>query len=287
MQDLVYLSSLLEVEMNSVQRIDEYIEDVPQDPGEASPDDATPDDWPTHGDVDIEHLTVGYSLDSKEVLKDVSFHAPPGTRVAIVGRTGSGKSSLALSLLRLTTNFSGTIRIDGIDIASLPAERLRQRISLIPQDPTLFNGTLRFNLDLSGTATDEHLQSVLDAVVGTHQWTLDDMVESNGQNFSQGERQLIALARAVVNRSKVVIIDEATASLDQASDARIQTVLRDQFHDCTILAIAHRLDTIVDFDQVLVLDQGRVAQRGHPQTLIEREEGLFYEAYAQQARRTG
>lgn len=270
--------------MNSLQRIDEYIEDIPQEPGQCASDGTALEDWPLKGDVDVQHLTVSYSLDGDEVLEDVSFRARPGERVAIVGRTGSGKSSLALSMLRLTTTILGSIRIDGVDIESLNVERLRRNISLVPQDPTLFNGTIRFNLDLSGAASDELLQTILDDVVGVGKLKLDDKVESNGQNFSQGERQLIALARAMVNQSKVVIIDEATASLDRASEERIQAVLRDKFRNCTIMAIAHRLDSVVDFDQVLVLDQGRIAERGHPQTLIDSKEGLFYASYMQQRR---
>lgn len=270
--------------MNSLQRIDEYIEDIPQEPGQSTSDDAAPEDWPNKGDIDVQHLTVSYSPGGDEVLTDISFRARPGERVAIVGRTGSGKSTLALSMLRLTTRIFGSVCIDGVNIESLNAERVRRNISLVPQDPTLFNGSIRFNLDLSGAASDEFLQAILDDVVGVGKLKLDDQVEANGQNFSQGERQLIALARAIVNRSKVVIIDEATASLDRASEERIQAVLRDKFRNCTILAIAHRLGSIVDFDQVLVLDKGRIAERGHPQTLIDSKEGLFYESYMQQHR---
>lgn len=280
--DLVYLSSLLEVEMTSYYRIETYIKNLPQESRPRDPDAMMPE-WPTQGTVDIRNLTAGYSLDESEVLKDVSFSAQSGERVAIVGRTGSGKSSLALSLLRLTTLLHGSIIIDGVDVESLGIDQLRQRISLIPQDPTLFDGTMRFNLDPSGRISDEHLQTVLDDVVGAqHKWHLDDPVADNGRNFSHGERQLIVLARAIVSQNRIVILDEGTASLDPVSEARIHAALRDRFHDCTVITITHRLHGVVDFDQVLVLDRGQVVEQGGPRKLLTAGEGWFRTLYMQQ-----
>lgn len=280
--DLVYLSSLLEVEMTSYYRIESYARDVPQESKPCEPV-VGPDDWPAQGAVNVQDLTAGYSWDENEVLKDVDLNAKSGERVAIVGRTGSGKSSLALSLLRLTTRLRGSTNIDGIDVESLEVDQLRQRISLIPQDPTLFDGSLRFNLDPSGQACDRYLQTVLDDVAGTlNKWHLDDLVDGNGKNFSHGERQLIALGRAIVRQNRIVILDEGTASLDDASEARIHAVLHARFRDCTVIAIAHRLHSILDFDRVLVLDGGRVVEQGNPRELLTAGRGWFQTLYIQQ-----
>ncbi|XHF97801.1 hypothetical protein AWENTII_001378 [Aspergillus wentii] len=279
---LVYLSSLLEVEMTSYYRIESYIKGLPQEPSDLAILNDTIESWPTHGVVDVQNLTAGYSLDEDEVLKDISFRACPGERVAIVGRTGSGKSSMALSLLRLTIRLHGSINVDGVDIESLDVDRLRQHISLIPQDPTLFDGTIRFNLDMNGAVSDEHLQGVLDDVAGASKWKLDDVVEANGKNFSRGERQLIALARAMVTKNKVLIMDEGTASLDPVSEERIHAVLRAKFNDWAVIAITHRLHNIVDFDQVLVLDKGRVTEQGKPRQLLNEGQGPFWALYMQQ-----
>ncbi|KAI9731325.1 MAG: hypothetical protein M1834_005228 [Cirrosporium novae-zelandiae] len=274
---LVYLSSILEVEMNSFQRIEDYIHQVPQEKKlPDSTDQASEVGWPSQGSILVRGLTAGYSLDGREVLQDINLDATPGERIAVVGRTGSGKSSFACSLFRLTNKFAGSIRIDGIDIDLVDVDHLRQSISLIPQNPTLFDGTLRFNLDLSGDLSDEHLQAILNDVMGHETCSLDDPVLSNGQNFSQGERQLIALARAIAKKSKIVVIDEATANMDHASEIRIQTLLRDKFQGSTLIAIAHRIDSVLDFDQVLVLEKGKVIERGHPRSLVESGEGTFY-----------
>lgn len=278
----MYLSSLLEVEMTSYYRIERYVQDVPQESGPYGLA-VIPEDWPTQGAVNVQDLTAGYSWDENEALKDIRFDAKAGERIAIVGRTGSGKSSLALSLLRLTTRLHGSITIDGIDVETLGVDQLRQHISLIPQDPTLFDGSLRFNLDPSGRASDEYLGTVLADVAGTpNKWHLDDQVESNGKNFSHGERQLIALGRAIVRQNRIVILDEGTASLDQTSEARIQAVLRARFRGCTVIAIAHRLHSVIDFDRVLVLDGGRVVEQGRPRELLRAERGWFWTLYMQQ-----
>lgn len=271
--------------MTSYYRIESYIKDLPQEPGPCGgPNGVEAEDWPTQGVVHIRNLTAGYSWDENEVLKDISFSAQAGERVAIVGRTGSGKSSLALSLLRLATKFRGSITIDGVEVESLDVEKLRQRISLIPQDPTLFDGTIRFNLDPSGRVPDEHLQTILDDVAGaSNKWHLDDLVEGNGKKFSHGERQLIVLARAIVSQNRILILDEGTAGLDKDSEARIHTVLRKRFKDCTVIAITHQLHNIIDFDRVLVLDRGRVAEQGNPRELLAAAgRGWFQSLYMQQ-----
>ena len=269
--------------MNSFQRIEEYAHTIPQEPkvvAGANPDqDLT--SWPSHGHLEVENLTAGYLLDSEPVLSGVDLDARPCQRIAIVGRSGSGKSSLVASVLRLATKFKGRVAIDGIDLDTVDAEHLRQGVSFIPQNPTLFEGQLRFNLDFTGTVEDAALQGVLDDVLGNtdKHWSLDQVITANGANLSQGERQLIAVARALVADTKIVIIDEATASLDEASDHRIQRLLRERLADKTLLAIAHRLATIIDFDMVLVMDKGQVVERGNPQQLVDSGQGEFWKLW--------
>ncbi|GFG18528.1 ATP-binding cassette transporter abc4 [Aspergillus udagawae] len=278
---LVYLSSLLEVEMASYCRIKNYIQGLPQEDSSAKLDACAVEHWPTRGLISFDNYGASYSLDGEEVLKGVNYRANAGQRTAIVGRTGSGKTSLALSLLRLTTRTRGSISIDGVDIESVSVENLRQSISFIPQDPTMLDGTIRFNLDFNGEYDEGYLQSILDDVVGTRKWRLDDTVEQNGRNFSQGERQLITLARAMVSKHKILIIDEGTASLDKASEDRIMAVIRDCFSECTVIAITHRLHSIVDFDRVLVMGDGQVLEAGNPRHLLGGE-SLFKALYLQQ-----
>ncbi|KAH3019698.1 hypothetical protein KXW60_006066 [Aspergillus fumigatus] len=278
---LVYLSSLLEVEMASYRRIENYIQELPQEVSSPNLDACAVEHWPTRGLISIKNFGASYALDEKEVLKGVNYRANAGQRTAIVGRTGSGKTSLALSLLRLTTRTRGSISIDGVDIEAVPVEKLRQSISFIPQDPTLLDGTIRFNLDFNGEYAEGYLQSILDDVAGTRKWKLDETVELNGRNFSQGERQLITLARAMVSKHKILIIDEGTASLDRSSEDRIMAVLRDRFSECTVIAISHRLHSIIDFDQVLVIGDGQMLEAGNPRQLLGGE-NVFKALYLQQ-----
>ncbi|KAH1489794.1 hypothetical protein KXV92_005385 [Aspergillus fumigatus] len=256
---LVYLSSLLEVEMASYRRIENYIQELPQEVSSPNLDACAVEHWPTRGLISIKNFGASYALDEKEVLKGVNYRANAGQRTAIVGRTGSGKTSLALSLLRLTTRTRGSISIDGVDIEAVPVEKLRQSISFIPQDPTLLDGTIRFNLDFNGEYAEGYLQSILDDVAGTRKWKLDETVELNGRNFSQGERQLITLARAMVSKHKILIIDEGTASLDRSSEDRIMAVLRDRFSEC----------------------DGQMLEAGNPRQLLGGE-NVFKALYLQQ-----
>ncbi|KAK7427609.1 hypothetical protein QQZ08_005884 [Neonectria magnoliae] len=282
---IVYLSSLLQVEMNCFQRIEEYIHTVPQEPRIVENDIPSHNvpGWPHSGNVKIQNVSAGYTVDGDVVLSGIIFEAKSGQRVAIVGRSGSGKSSLAATLLRLTHRFQGQVFIDGVDIETIDVHELRQRICFIPQSPTLFTGTLRFNLDFSGKIPEHVLQRVLADVLGdldaTKQWALDKQIEADGANLSQGERQLISLARALVSDARVVLIDEATASLDAESEERIQKLLKERFLDKTLIAIAHRLDSISQFDWVYVMDQGKIVEQGDPQKLMVQEGGEFWKLW--------
>ena len=269
----------VELNMNATERIVEFSE-ITQESRDGF--DA-PQDWPQHGEVSIEDLYVSYDRSLDDVLKGLTFQVSSTQRVGIVGRTGAGKSSFALAMLRFLYQRSGSITIDGIDISQVRIEDLRSRVTLIPQDPKLFSGTLRSNLDPLTQYHDETIQHVLRRVHLIA--SLDDQtsmfnslelkISEGGLNLSQGQRQLVCLARALLTRSKVMIIDEATSSVDVATDALIQKSIREEFHDSTLLVIAHRLRTVADFDNVIVIESGRLCEFGTPHELFKKK-GHFW-----------
>ena len=223
---------------------------------------------------------MGYR-DGPDVLKKISFVIVPQQKVAIVGRTGSGKSSLLISLFRINESRSGSIVIDGIDTSTLGLRQLRSKLGIIPQDPVLFTGSLRHNLDPFHTYTDERLWEVLEAVemikiVKHLPGQLMSEISEGGRNFSVGQRQLICMARALLLDPKILLLDEATASLDSGTDALLQKMIRKLFKNKTVLTIAHRLDTVMDSDRVLVMDNGNVASLDTPRNSILKK-GIFYE----------
>lgn len=230
--------------------------------------------WPTRGQITVRDLSIRYRPSLPLVLQDVSFLIPADSRVGVVGRTGSGKSTIVQSLFRLLEPESGKILIDGIDIAELGLHTLRTNLSVIPQSPTLFSGcTIRDNLDLFGAHSNESLSQVirdchLSEFTDKLPLGLDTPVSEGGSNFSVGERQLLCLARAILSRNKIVIMDEATASVDRRTDQLLQAALHQSFRKGTIFAVAHRLDTIIDYDYCLVLGGGKVLEFGKPANLI-------------------
>jgi ABC-type multidrug transport system fused ATPase/permease subunit len=306
---LVRLYSEVQQNMNSVERVREYLE-VDQEAAAVIPESRPAAGWPSQGAVEFNGYSTRYRPDLDPVLKEVSFSVKAGEKVGIVGRTGAGKSSLALALFRGLEAEKGQILIDGVDIGSIGLRDLREAITIVPQDPTLFTGTLRSNLDPFGLFSDEQIFTALRRVhligsstSGTATPTtsstltatetngvnssavtvidnknifhnLDSLVSESGSNLSQGQRQLLCLARALLKSPRVLMMDEATASIDYATDAKIQETLR-ELRDSTIITIAHRLQTIIDYDKVLVLDHGRVIEFDHPWTLINKEDGLF------------
>lgn len=269
----------VELNMNATERIVELSEIAQESPDGLD----APPGWPQQGAVAVRDLVVSYERGLDEVLKGLSFQVSPNQRVGIVGRTGAGKSSFALAMLRFLHQRSGSITIDGIDISQIRLRDLRSRVTLIPQDSTLFSGSLRSNLDPLGRYDDETLRSALRRVRLTGQpdgqaqifESLELEISPGGLSLSHGQRQLVCLARALLARSKVMVIDEATSSVDVATDALIQESIRDEFHDSTLLVIAHRLRTVADFDQILVLDDGRLCESGTPRELYERK-GAFW-----------
>ncbi|KAJ5317887.1 hypothetical protein PENANT_c004G07627 [Penicillium antarcticum] len=306
---LVRLYSEVQQNMNSVERVREYLE-VDQEAAAVIPESRPTAGWPSQGAVEFNGYSTRYRPDLDPVLKEVSFSVKAGEKVGIVGRTGAGKSSLALALFRGLEAEKGRILIDGVDIGSIGLRDLREAITIVPQDPTLFTGTLRSNLDPFGLFSDEEIFTALRRVhligsstSGTATPTtsstvtateangvngstvtavdnknvfhnLDSLVSESGSNLSQGQRQLLCLARALLKSPRVLMMDEATASIDYATDAKIQETLR-ELRDSTIITIAHRLQTIIDYDKVLVLDHGRVIEFDHPWELINKEDGLF------------
>lgn len=237
-------------------------------------------DWPARGEIDVKDLAVRYRPALPLALDGASFKIASGSRIGVVGRTGSGKSTVVQTLFRLLEAEGGSISIDGVDISTVGLHTLRSKISVIPQAPTLFSGcTVRENLDLFGIHSEEAIQKALrdahlaDAIAELPRG-YDSMVSEGGTNFSVGQRQLLCLARAILSKSKILVLDEATASVDRRTDQLLHESLQESFGDATILAVAHRLDTVIDHDMILVLGQGKVLEYGTPADLI-RTGGMF------------
>ena len=239
-------------------------------------------EWPENGAISIKDLRMRYREDLDYVLNGLTVDIEAGSKVGIVGRTGAGKSSLLVALYRLVEPENGSvIEIDGVDCLRLGLKDLRRSLSIIPQEPVLFSGTLRFNLDPFGERTEEEIWSVLRKCdlfdfVDSKTEKLDFRVSEGGGNFSAGQKQLICIGRALLKKSKVLALDEATSSIDKHTDSLIQTLIRKEFESITVLCIAHRLDTIIDYDQIMVLSKGRIVEYGPPQKLLENEKGEFY-----------
>ncbi|KAJ2615225.1 hypothetical protein EV177_001678 [Coemansia sp. RSA 1804] len=309
-----------ETNMNAVERVMQYMDTEQEASLESDPQNQPPPSWPRKGDVQIENLVAEY-VPGVPVLHGISLSIKHGEKIGIVGRTGAGKSTMSLALLRFIEASKGRVVLDGVDISRIGLEDLRRNVTIIPQDPVLFNGSIRSNLDPLDEHPDELLWealrrthlikendsqntygssssssisvtsvvegggfnsgntsgdgSALERMAGIFT-SLDAEIKENGQNLSLGQRQLVALARALVRRSKLIIMDEATASVDFDTDNRIQNTIRGpEFANSTLLCIAHRLRTIIDYDRVLVLDNGKVAELDTPYNLLQNKDGIF------------
>ncbi|XP_059190943.1 ATP-binding cassette sub-family C member 8 isoform X1 [Centropristis striata] len=270
----------MEVQLGSVKRINGLLKTEPENYEGLLTVSQVPDGWPRQGEIKIQNLSVRYDATLKPVLKNVNAHIDPGQKVGICGRTGSGKSSFSLAFFRMVDMFEGRIVIDDIDIAKLPLQTLRSRLSIILQDPILFSGAIRFNLDPEMKATDEMLWEALEIaqlkpVVKSLPGGLDAMVTEGGENFSQGQRQLFCLARAFVRKSSILIMDEATASIDMATESILQKVVMTAFADRTVVTIAHRVHTILNADLVIVMKRGIILEHDRPQALLDKEDSVF------------
>lgn len=334
---LVRMTNDLEVEMQSFHRVKEYASLEPEEKTDADPHDSAvdeqqevasiPADWPRSGAIEFRNVTIRYDPDGPDILKDINLSFAAGERIAVVGRTGSGKSTLVLSLLRLTHIVKGQVLYDGVDITLIPRKRLRHALTIIPQEAVLFNGTVGTNLDPAGEISPDVLESALDACAGIASFqfrdrdsdveeeeegpaengtgavpttrnggphphhaateqtpllsgvatplaeavaksasglSLSTAVDAKGENFSHGQRQVLSLCRALVRKSKLMLLDEATASMDPETDQGIQSVLRREIfatgRDRTLVTIAHRLRTIADYDRVLVMGGGKILE---------------------------
>lgn len=260
----------LQMEFVSVERVVELLHLQQEEKGAVAP----PAWWPSHGgDIDFKGVTIKYAQHLDPALHKVSFTVKGGSKTAILGRTGSGKSTLALSLLATILPSEGHILIDGIDLADVEKQLLRTRITFLAQDPVLFPGTMRANLDPVDEHSDKECEVVLSRVCARQGWDLTTNIESGGRNLSQGQRQLVGLARAVLRRSAVIILDEATASIDRATADQIQEVLKKELGGSTVITVAHRLEAVRDADYCIVLGKGRVLEQGDAQEMLrERRE---------------
>ncbi|EEQ37643.1 hypothetical protein CLUG_01766 [Clavispora lusitaniae ATCC 42720] len=288
---IVRLYANIEMNMNSVERLQEFLE-IEQEPPSEIPETEPRPTWPEHGEIDMENVTLRYAPHLPRVIKNVTFHVDSCNKIGIVGRTGAGKSTIITALFRFLDPETGTISIDGVDISKIGLRNLRQAITIIPQDPTLFSGTIRSNLDPFNQYTDSQIFEALTRVNlispgeresstsgGDNQnkfLDIESVITEGGNNLSQGQRQLMCLARSLLKSPKVILLDEATASIDYKSDALIQQTIRDEFSSSTILTIAHRLRSIIDYDKILVMDAGRVVEYDDPYTLIANSESLFH-----------
>nr|XP_061802825.1 ATP-binding cassette sub-family C member 4-like [Nerophis lumbriciformis] len=271
-------SAELENMMTSVERVVEYTELKGEAPWETQT--RAPVDWPSRGQVTFEKVHLSYSADGPLILKDINVIFFPNEKVGVVGRTGAGKSSLVSALFRLVEP-QGNIYIDGVLTSELGLHDLRQKMSIIPQDPVLFTDTVRKNLDPFHQHQDAELWTALEQVqlkymVEELPAKLETVLAESGSNFSVGQRQLVCLARAILRRNRILIIDEATANVDPRTDELIQLTIRREFQDCTVLTIAHRLNTIIDSDRILVLDEGRVQEFDRPFVLLQNKDGALY-----------
>ncbi|KAK2885071.1 ATP-binding cassette sub-family C member 3 isoform X2 [Channa argus] len=276
---LVRMTSDLESNIVAVERVKEYSETKTEAPWEVE-DKKPPAEWPIEGNVDFRGYSVRYREGLDLVLKNLSLSVKGGEKIGIVGRTGAGKSSMTLCLFRLLEAAGGEITIDEVKIAEIGLHDLRSKLTIIPQEPVLFSGTLRMNLDPFEKYSDEEVWKALDhshlhKFVSNHPAKLELECSEGGENLSVGQRQLVCLARALLRKTRILILDEATAAIDLETDDLIQSTIRTQFEDCTVFTIAHRLNTIMDYTRVLVLDKGQIAEFDTPTNLMSKK-GIFY-----------
>ncbi|TMS23147.1 Multidrug resistance-associated protein 1, partial [Larimichthys crocea] len=273
--------SWTDVENNivSVERVNEYA-DTPKEASWNIEGSSLPVAWPQRGTLEFQDYGLQYRKGLELALKGITLNIHERERVGIVGRTGAGKSSLALGIFRILEAAKGKIFIDGVNIAEIGLHDLRSRITIIPQDPVLFSGSLRMNLDPFDTYTDEEVWRSLELAhlknfISNLPDKLNHECSEGGENLSLGQRQLVCLARALLRKTKILVLDEATAAVDLETDTLIQSTIRTQFEDCTVLTIAHRLNTIMDYTRVIVMDRGHISEMDSPANLIA-QRGQFY-----------
>ena len=250
--------------------------------------------WPSEGSIRFENYSVQYRPETEIVLKNLNFEIKPKEKIGIVGRTGSGKSTIALCLFRILEAKEGKIYMDDVDISQIGLKKLRSNITIIPQDPTLMEGSLKFNIDPLNNHTEQEIENVMREIgfwyicernleenknKPDNEKGLNMIITENGGNISIGERQLICITRAILRKSKIIVMDEATASIDVNTENIIQKAINNLLNDSTILTIAHRIKTVLNSDRILVLDNGEVIEFDNPKTLLANKNSMFYEFY--------
>nr|XP_046212969.1 ATP-binding cassette sub-family C member 3 isoform X5 [Oncorhynchus gorbuscha] len=276
---MVRMTSDLESNIVAVERVKEYSETKTEAPWEVEDKKPSPD-WPSQGNVEFSDYSVRYREGLELVLKNLTLSVKGGEKIGIVGRTGAGKSSMTLCLFRLLEAAGGEITIDGVKISEIGLHDLRSKLTIIPQEPVLFSGSLRMNLDPFERYSDVEVWKALELshlnkFVSNQPAKLELECSEGGENLSVGQRQLVCLARALLRKTRILILDEATAAIDLETDDLIQSTIRTQFEDCTVFTIAHRLNTIMDYTRVLVLDKGQIAEFDTPTNLLF-QRGIFY-----------
>ena len=280
--------------MSSVQRIFEYIEEIPSEKSFDEP--KAPENWPNEGKIEAKNVKYRYRPNLDNVIHNINFSISKSEKIGIVGRTGSGKSTLTLGLLRiielwednLNEDEKGKILIDGVDISKIGLHHLRKNITIIPQDPVLFSGSLKSNIDPFNEYSEKQIENALEkthilealksrvAINASLNDVLNQDIDENGGNLSLGQKQLLAMSRALLRNSKILLMDEATASIDEKTDNLIQKMIKEDFKNTTIITIAHRLNTIIHYDRLLVIDMGKIIEFDSPINLMQNENGLFY-----------
>lgn len=281
--------SEFEINMNSVERLHHYGENLKTEAPLIIPEKRPPPDWPQNGEIIFNNVWLKYREELPYSLKNLNIQINKKEKVGIVGRTGAGKSSIIVALYRLVEISKGSITIDGISISDIGLYDLRSKLSIIPQEPTLFEGTIRSNLDPFQQCTDQEIWDSLKKAFfldsfrknndtdneGSPEFNLEWPVEADGQNFSHGQRQLLTMARALLRKSKIIIFDEATSSVDAKTDQEIQNTILTYFKDATLLCIANRINTVIHYDKIIVISSGTLVEYGSPRELFNRKDGVF------------
>ena len=293
--------SNLENDMVGLERAIAYTKIIQEKPEQMAIDEEI-GIWPSEGSIKFENYSVQYRPETEIVLKNLNFEVYPKEKIGIVGRTGSGKSTIALCLFRILEAKEGAIYIDNVDISKIGLRKLRSNITIIPQDPTLMEGTLKFNIDPLNLHTAKEIEDVMREIgfwyicernleenknKPDEEKGLNMIITENGENISIGERQLICITRAILRKSKIIVMDEATASIDVNTENIIQRAINNLLNDSTILTIAHRIKTVLNSDRILVLDNGEVKEFDSPKILLENKNSMFYELYNNASKRAG
>ena len=270
---------MFETNAISIERINQYLDLEEED--EWIKDYRPALDWPKNGEIKFIDYSTRYRENTNLILKKLDFKIDSTDKIGVVGRTGAGKSTITLALFRIIEPVEGRIIIDDIDISKIGLHDLRSKLSIIPQDPVLFTGSIRFNLDPFDKYSDKEIFESLEHAhlkqfVNSLEDGIQHQISEGGENLSVGQRQLICLARALLRKSKILVLDEATASVDFATDELVQKTIRSEFKDCTTITIAHRLNTVLDSNRILVIDNGQLKEYDTPSKLLKNKNSLFY-----------